>query len=146
MPRAADRGVSRQGPDADRDQRTAAQGTAERRRVYLSVQHERASGRVGARGPDGRGPAMRIANRRRAPSRRPRAASVICVRASAPLEQSVAQDIAQDPVAVARELLPLIRKHADETERERKLAAPVVEALRSNGLFSMSVPAALGGL
>jgi len=51
-----------------------------------------------------------------------------------------------DPVAAARQLLPLIRAHADETERGRKLAAPVVEVLRSSGLFAMGVPAALGGL
>jgi indole-3-acetate monooxygenase len=58
----------------------------------------------------------------------------------------MARDLVHDPVAVARELLPLIREHADETERERKLAAPVVDALRSAGFFSMGVPAALGGL
>ena len=58
----------------------------------------------------------------------------------------MAQDIAYDPVAIARDLLPLIRQHADDTERERKLATPVVDALRSNGLFSMGVPVALGGL
>ncbi len=50
-----------------------------------------------------------------------------------------------DPTAAARDLLPLIRAHADETERGRKLAAPVLDALRSSGLFSMGVPAALGG-
>lgn len=52
----------------------------------------------------------------------------------------------RDPIAAAREMLPLIRAHADETERERKLAAPVVDALRTSGLFAMGVPAALGGL
>ena len=54
--------------------------------------------------------------------------------------------IHDDPVAVARELLPLIRAYADETERGRRLAAPVVDAMRAGGLFSMGVPAALGGL
>ena len=63
------------------------------------------------------------------------------------MEQQVASDlIHDDPVGVALELLPLIRAHADETERERKLAAPVVDAMRAGGLFSMGVPAALGGL
>ena len=46
-----------------------------------------------------------------------------------------------DPVGAACELLQLIRTHADETERGRKLATPVVEALRRSGLMSMGVPA-----
>jgi indole-3-acetate monooxygenase len=50
-----------------------------------------------------------------------------------------------DPVGVARRLQPLIRAHADETESGRRLAAPVVEALRSGGLFAMGLSAALGG-
>src|SRR5271166_2212757 len=143
---ASDRGVSCQRSDADRDQRTAAEGTAERRRVHLSVQPERPSRRVGARGPDRLGTSMRLTNRRRAPSRGPYLASVVRVRAGAPLEQQMARDLTRDPVAVARNLQALIREHADETERGRKLAAPIVDALRSHGLFSMGVPAALGGL
>ena len=51
-----------------------------------------------------------------------------------------------DPVAAARQLLPLIRDHADESERGCKLAAPVVAALRAGGLFAMGLPASLGGL
>jgi alkylation response protein AidB-like acyl-CoA dehydrogenase len=50
-----------------------------------------------------------------------------------------------DPVAAALELTPLIRAHADETERGRRLAAPVVNALRSARLFAMGLPASLGG-
>jgi alkylation response protein AidB-like acyl-CoA dehydrogenase len=50
-----------------------------------------------------------------------------------------------DPVAAAHELTLLIRAHADETERGRRLAAPVVDALRSAGLFTMGLPASLGG-
>jgi indole-3-acetate monooxygenase len=50
-----------------------------------------------------------------------------------------------DPVDVARRLQPLIREHADETERGRRLAAPVVEALRSAGLFAMGLSSAMGG-
>src|SRR5579863_8487889 len=50
-----------------------------------------------------------------------------------------------DLTAAARELTPLIREHADETERGRRLAAPVVDALRAAGLFSMGMPASLGG-
>jgi indole-3-acetate monooxygenase len=50
-----------------------------------------------------------------------------------------------DPVANAKELTSLIRAHADETERGRRLAAPVVAALRSARLFTMGLPASLGG-
>jgi indole-3-acetate monooxygenase len=50
-----------------------------------------------------------------------------------------------DPVETARRLQPLIRAHGDETERGRKLAAPVVEALHSGGLFTMGLSAAMGG-
>jgi alkylation response protein AidB-like acyl-CoA dehydrogenase len=50
-----------------------------------------------------------------------------------------------DPVAAAHELTPLIRTYAEETERGRRLAAPVVDALRSAGLFAMGLPASLGG-
>jgi alkylation response protein AidB-like acyl-CoA dehydrogenase len=50
-----------------------------------------------------------------------------------------------DPVVSAKELTPLIRAYADETERGRRLAAPVVDALRSARLFTMGLPASLGG-
>ncbi len=50
-----------------------------------------------------------------------------------------------DPVETARRLQPLVRAHADETERGRRLAAPVIEALHSAGLFTMGLSSALGG-
>ena len=50
-----------------------------------------------------------------------------------------------DPVVRAKELTVLIRANADETERGRRLAAPVVDALRSASLFTMGLPASLGG-
>ena len=50
-----------------------------------------------------------------------------------------------DPVASAKGLTPLIRAHADETERGRRLAPAVVNALRSARLFTMGLPASLGG-
>jgi indole-3-acetate monooxygenase len=50
-----------------------------------------------------------------------------------------------DPVAAATQLTPLIRAYADETESNRRLAAPVVQALRSAGLLAMGLSAALGG-
>lgn len=46
----------------------------------------------------------------------------------------------------AREIGPLIRKHADEAERERRLSKPVLEALRETGLLKMATPKSLGGL
>jgi alkylation response protein AidB-like acyl-CoA dehydrogenase len=45
----------------------------------------------------------------------------------------------------ARALAPLIRAHAEESERLRQLAAPVVDALHDAGLFAMMRPTALGG-
>jgi alkylation response protein AidB-like acyl-CoA dehydrogenase len=47
---------------------------------------------------------------------------------------------------VAAEVAELAAVHADETEAGRRLAAPVVGALRDAGLFRLCVPAAYGGL
>ena len=41
---------------------------------------------------------------------------------------------------------PLIRHHADEAERHRRLPLPVVQALTDAGIFRMCVPRALDGL
>ena len=45
----------------------------------------------------------------------------------------------------ARSLAPLIRAHADENERKRRLATPVVDALHDAGLFRMLQPPSVGG-
>jgi indole-3-acetate monooxygenase len=48
-------------------------------------------------------------------------------------------------LAAVRDLAPLIATHADEAERERRLARPVVDALINAGVFRLLVPPALGG-
>ena len=50
-----------------------------------------------------------------------------------------------DFVAAARGLAPLIREHADESERERRLAKPVVDAFAANGLYRLAAPKSVGG-
>ena len=45
-----------------------------------------------------------------------------------------------------RALEPLIRKHADEAERNCRLSQPVVTALAEAGLFRLYTPRTLGGL
>jgi alkylation response protein AidB-like acyl-CoA dehydrogenase len=51
----------------------------------------------------------------------------------------------RDPLASAIRLTPLIREHADQTERDRCLAQPVVAAMHQAELLSLGLPAALGG-
>jgi indole-3-acetate monooxygenase len=50
-----------------------------------------------------------------------------------------------DFVERARALTPLIRSHADEAERERRLSAPVAEALAREGLYRIALPRGCGG-
>ncbi len=49
-------------------------------------------------------------------------------------------------IDAAREIAPILRAHSDEAERERRLSAPVVAALRETGLMRMATPRSLGGL
>lgn len=49
-------------------------------------------------------------------------------------------------VETARGLEPIIREHADRSEQERRLAQPVVDALKSSGILRLCRPRALGGL
>ena len=44
-----------------------------------------------------------------------------------------------------RRLEPLIREHAEEAEKQRRLSQPVVTALAEAGLFRLYTPHALGG-
>jgi alkylation response protein AidB-like acyl-CoA dehydrogenase len=49
-------------------------------------------------------------------------------------------------LAKARELGPLIREHAAEAERERRLSKPVLDALNRSKITKMLLPKSLGGL
>jgi len=52
---------------------------------------------------------------------------------------------AEQLIARAHDTVEVIAKNADESERERRLVPPVVDALTSAGLMNMCVPAAYGG-
>jgi alkylation response protein AidB-like acyl-CoA dehydrogenase len=52
----------------------------------------------------------------------------------------------RDLLDAARALEPIVRRHADEAEVNRRLSQPVVHAMASAGLFRMWVPQTLGGL
>src|SRR5262249_57765926 len=53
--------------------------------------------------------------------------------------------MAHPALAAVHNVAPLITKYADEAERERRLARPVVDALLNAGVFRLLVPPALGG-
>jgi alkylation response protein AidB-like acyl-CoA dehydrogenase len=65
-----------------------------------------------------------------------------------PLSVALSGNVRADEslVARARALEPIIRDHAEATERDRRLAPPVLAAMRQAGLFRMFTPRALGGL
>ena len=50
-----------------------------------------------------------------------------------------------NPLERARELAPTIAAAADQIERERRLPAPLVQALHDGGFFRLLLPRALGG-
>jgi alkylation response protein AidB-like acyl-CoA dehydrogenase len=49
-------------------------------------------------------------------------------------------------IEAARELVPLIRKYADQTDADRELPKPLFHALADAGFYRMAVPRAIGGL
>lgn len=57
----------------------------------------------------------------------------------------VADTSVRSMLDVARELAPMVRQYADETERIRQLPRPLFEALADAGLFHMMVPRSIGG-
>lgn len=52
---------------------------------------------------------------------------------------------ASDPISRARALGPLIREHANEADRERRLPAAVAEAMARAGLYRVSAPESFQG-
>src|SRR5687767_5605766 len=62
------------------------------------------------------------------------------------VEQAKAAGVSLDEkLQQARALRPLILKHRDESDQERQLAQPVVEALVDLGAFRAVIPKAAGG-
>jgi alkylation response protein AidB-like acyl-CoA dehydrogenase len=59
---------------------------------------------------------------------------------------STRDDIDTALLDAAREIAPIVRHHSAETERERRLSRPVLEAMRDTGLLRMTTPRTLGGL
>src|SRR5215471_13370100 len=53
---------------------------------------------------------------------------------------------AQSLLEIVRQIEPVIRAHADEAERERKLPDAVAEAMHDCGLYRLWRPKAFGGL
>jgi alkylation response protein AidB-like acyl-CoA dehydrogenase len=49
-------------------------------------------------------------------------------------------------IKAAQRIAPVIREHAEEAERQRRLAPPVLAALHDAGLLRMCTPRSLGGL
>src|SRR5262249_34157950 len=49
-------------------------------------------------------------------------------------------------IEAARHIIPVIREHNEEAERERRLSRPVLDALYETGLLRMCTPRSLGGL
>ncbi|WP_349431322.1 acyl-CoA dehydrogenase family protein [Methylomarinum sp. Ch1-1] len=53
--------------------------------------------------------------------------------------------ITENLLNAVRDIEPIIRQYAPEAERERKLSAPVAEAMHRTGLYRMWRPKAFGG-
>jgi indole-3-acetate monooxygenase len=49
-------------------------------------------------------------------------------------------------IETAKAIAPIVAKHSEEGERERRLSRPVLDALREAGLLRMMTPRSLGGL
>ncbi|NVO04711.1 MAG: acyl-CoA dehydrogenase family protein [Rhodoferax sp.] len=71
--------------------------------------------------------------------------TVSALASTAPIVPTAKPDL-QDPVALARTLVPLLAEHAAEAEHQRRMTAPVLAALRASGLFQMMFPRRAGGV
>jgi indole-3-acetate monooxygenase len=60
--------------------------------------------------------------------------------------QTVSSPTASPLLSHVEDLAPIIRKHADEAEENRRLSTPVFDAMVDAGLLRMFVPQELGGL
>jgi alkylation response protein AidB-like acyl-CoA dehydrogenase len=56
------------------------------------------------------------------------------------------QSLSEMLLTRARAIAPIIREHAEIAERQRRLASPVIDAMRAGGFFRMFTPRSLGGL
>jgi len=54
--------------------------------------------------------------------------------------------IATTLLEAVHHIVPVIRQYREEAERERRLSAPVVEAMGAAGLWRLGMPRSLGGL
>jgi alkylation response protein AidB-like acyl-CoA dehydrogenase len=64
---------------------------------------------------------------------------------STPLPDGPPEPEPDDWLTRVRELEPIVAQYRDESERERRLSAPVFEAMRERRLLSMMVSKAFGG-
>jgi alkylation response protein AidB-like acyl-CoA dehydrogenase len=62
------------------------------------------------------------------------------------MSQTVTVTTVDSLLDIVREIEPVIREHAPEAERERRLSDTVADAMRERGLYRMWRPRALGGL
>jgi indole-3-acetate monooxygenase len=59
----------------------------------------------------------------------------------------MAQEVSREELLErVQQIAPVVREHADQSEQQRHLADPIVEAIRDAGLYRMVVPRELGGL
>lgn len=66
------------------------------------------------------------------------------MRRCAVLAEPISQRLA-DHLGKVEAIAPLVRAHADRSERESRLAPEIAEALHETGLFRLLLPASLGG-
>ena len=63
-----------------------------------------------------------------------------------PAESTASLSPSLSVLEAARQLAPLVRENAEQTDADRELPKPVFHALADAGLYLMAVPRAVGGL